>query len=120
MSLAPLMALGAVALSSAQEPATVGTVARRLGVTASSASRLLTHLERSALVSRASQTGDRRIGHLRATEAGRNMWEQASRTLASELDAAFNTLAFDEKYAHIVARLCRAEAAPRAEEPPSA
>jgi hypothetical protein len=54
------------------------------------------------------------------TEAGRSLWEQASRTLDHELDAAFNVLAFDERYAHVVARLCRsAEAAPHRERPAS-
>ncbi|TXS42142.1 MarR family transcriptional regulator [Streptomyces sp. uw30] len=119
VSLASLMALGAVA-GGHPEPMTVGAVARRLGVTASSASRMLAQLERSGWVSRGSWSGDRRVSRIRMTEAGHAFWEQASPTLDRELDAAFNVLAFDERYAHVVARLCRGtEAVPREEEPAS-
>ncbi|WP_225321102.1 MarR family transcriptional regulator [Streptomyces luteolifulvus] len=62
-------------------------MARRLGVTASSASRGLAQLERSGWVRRASWPGDRRISRIEMTEAGRSLWEQASRTLDHELDA---------------------------------
>ncbi|GGY12484.1 MarR family winged helix-turn-helix transcriptional regulator [Streptomyces minutiscleroticus] len=106
IGLASLMALGAVTRSH-PEPATVGSVARHLGVNASSASRLLAQLEQSGWVNRSSAPCDRRISRLRATEAGRGVWDRASRTLDHELRTAFHVLAFHEKYAHIVARLCR-------------
>ncbi|MFE4513112.1 MarR family winged helix-turn-helix transcriptional regulator [Kitasatospora sp. NPDC056783] len=106
VSLAALMALGAVAADH-PEPVTVGAVAQRLGVTASSASRVLAQLERAGRVSRGSWPGDRRVSRARLTAAGHDLWEQARPTLDRELDAAFNVLAFDERYAHIVARLCR-------------
>ncbi|MFG2887740.1 MarR family winged helix-turn-helix transcriptional regulator [Streptomyces sp. NPDC048297] len=119
VSLASLMTLGAVA-GGHPEPVTVGAMARRLGVTASSASRVLAQLERAGWVSRSSWSGDRRVSRVRMTEAGHAFWAEASHTLDRELDAAFNVLAFDERYAHIVARLCRGtEAVPRQEGPAS-
>ncbi|MFJ9721193.1 MarR family winged helix-turn-helix transcriptional regulator [Streptomyces sp. NPDC101209] len=106
VTLASLMALGAVA-GAHPEPVTVGAVARRLGVAVSSASRVLAQLERAGRVSRGLWPGDRRISRIHLTPAGHDLWEQARPTLDRELDAAFNVLAFDERYAHVVARLCR-------------
>ncbi|MFJ9121930.1 MarR family winged helix-turn-helix transcriptional regulator [Streptomyces sp. NPDC102394] len=104
--LASRMALAAVA-GAHPEPVTVGAVARRLGVAVSSASRVLAQLERAGRVSRSLWPGDRRVSRIHLTEAGHDLWEQARPTLDRELDAAFNVLAFDERYAHMVARLCR-------------
>ncbi|MFE5732117.1 MarR family winged helix-turn-helix transcriptional regulator [Streptomyces sp. NPDC056528] len=106
VSLASLMALGAVARGR-PEPATVGEVARRLGVTTSSASRALAQLERSGWVRRLPCPADRRTSRVEMTRSGHDKWEEARHTLDRELDAAFRVLAFDERYAHVVARLCR-------------
>ncbi|MFI8191493.1 MarR family transcriptional regulator [Streptomyces sp. NPDC085946] len=117
VGLAPLMALGAL-VRARSGSATVGDVARRLSVSASAASRMLAQLERSGWVARVEWPCDRRISRVAATEQGRGVWARASRTLDDELHTRFSTLRFDEKYAHVVARLCRAEGDPPGPRPP--
>ncbi|MFD4573910.1 MarR family winged helix-turn-helix transcriptional regulator [Streptomyces sp. NPDC058417] len=87
----------------------VADVARRMSVSPSAASRMLARLERAGWVTRVAWPCDRRISRMAATEAGRRVWSQASRTLDRELDVSFGALKFDERYAHVVARLCRGE-----------
>ncbi|MET9116701.1 MarR family transcriptional regulator [Streptomyces longwoodensis] len=113
IGLGPLMALGALA---GERPGsvTVSGLARRLGVSVSAASRMLTHLERSGWTARTAWPCDRRTSHVTVTDAGLTLWTRASRTLEHELDAAFGALRFDERYAHVVARLCHTgDATPR-------
>ncbi|MET8168039.1 MarR family transcriptional regulator [Streptomyces sp. NPDC005329] len=121
VGLAPLMALG-VLVGEHPGSVPVGDVARRLSVSASAASRILTQLESSGWATRVAWPCDRRISRLAATEAGRHVWTRAGRTLDRELDFSFRTLRFNERYAHVVARLCRAEddtpGHPRHHEPP--
>lgn len=107
IGMGPLMALGALA---GERPGslTVSGLARRLGVSVSAASRMLAHLERSGWTSKTAWPCDRRTSRVTVTEAGLALWTRASRTLEHELDAAFRALRFDERYAHVVARLCRA------------
>ncbi|MEU3511019.1 MarR family transcriptional regulator [Streptomyces longwoodensis] len=106
IGLVPLMALGALA---GERPGsvTVSGLARRLGVSVSAASRMLTYLERSGWTARTAWPCDRRTSHVTVTDAGLALWTRASRTLEHELDTAFRALRFDERYAHVVARLCR-------------
>ncbi|MFF4657952.1 MarR family winged helix-turn-helix transcriptional regulator [Streptomyces sp. NPDC001381] len=113
VGLAPLMALG-VLVGEHPGSVAVGGVARRLGVSVSAASRVLAHLESAGWTVRVAWPCDRRASRVAATGAGLALWARASRTLDRELDTAFRTLSFDERYAHVVARLCRA-----AEEPPA-
>ncbi|WP_327180948.1 MarR family transcriptional regulator [Streptomyces sp. NBC_01334] len=121
VGLTSLMALGVLAC---EHPGsvTVGDVARRLSVSASAASRSLAQLESSGWATRVAWPCDRRISRMAATEAGRRLWTRAGRTLDRELDLSFRTLRFDERYAHVVARLCRAEddgpGRPHSHEPP--
>ncbi|MFH9176809.1 hypothetical protein [Streptomyces albogriseolus] len=42
------------------------------------------------------------------------MWRRASETLEQELDHAFTTLKFDERYAHAASRLRRVDGQPPA------
>ncbi|WP_437024884.1 MarR family winged helix-turn-helix transcriptional regulator [Streptomyces sp. enrichment culture] len=113
IGLGPLMALGLLVKSS-PAPLSVSGVAGRLGVSVSAASRVLARLEEQGRAVRVAWPCDRRAGRVTATEAGSRLWTQASRTLDRELSAAFRTLRFDERYAHVAARLCRAE-----DEPPA-
>ncbi|MGW5653314.1 MarR family transcriptional regulator [Streptomyces humi] len=109
----PLMALG-VLVREHPESVTVGGVARRLGLSVSAASRMLAHLERAGWTVRVAWPCDRRTSRVAVTDSGLRLWSRASETLDRELDHAFGTLRFDEKYAHVVARLCRAH-----EDPPA-
>ncbi|MEV5089386.1 hypothetical protein ACOZDZ_21375 [Streptomyces griseoincarnatus] len=42
------------------------------------------------------------------------MWRRARETLERELDHAFTTLKFDERYTHVTSRLCRVDGEPPA------
>ncbi|MGW7425179.1 MarR family transcriptional regulator [Streptomyces sp. NPDC054813] len=109
----PLMALG-VLVRERPGSVTVGAVARQLGVSVSTASRMLTQLERSGWTIRIAWPCDRRTTRISATDSGLSLWSRANQTLERELDLAFEKLRFDENYAHVVARLCRA-----GEDPPA-
>nr|WP_239149631.1 MarR family transcriptional regulator [Streptomyces sp. SID12501] len=100
------MALG-VLVRERPESVTVGGVARQLGVSDSTASRILNQLERSGWTVRVAWPCDQRATRIAVTDAGLEVWNGASRTLDRELDLAFEKLRFDEKYTHVVARLCR-------------
>ncbi|MET8975802.1 MarR family transcriptional regulator [Streptomyces sp. NPDC004539] len=102
----PLMALG-VLVRERPDSVAVGGVARRLGVSDSTASRMLERLERSGWTVRVAWPCDQRTTRIAATDAGLALWTGASRTLDRELDLAFRRLRSDEKYTHVVARLCR-------------
>ncbi|MCH0566242.1 MULTISPECIES: MarR family winged helix-turn-helix transcriptional regulator [unclassified Streptomyces] len=113
LGLGQLMALG-VLVDEQSGSATVSGVARRLGLSVSAASRILAHLERSGWTGRVAWPCDRRASRVAITEAGLAVWRHATETLDRELDHAFTALKYDERYAHVAARLCRAR-----EEPPA-
>ncbi|KOT34182.1 hypothetical protein ADK41_26520 [Streptomyces caelestis] len=113
VGLGQLMALGVLA-GEQSAPATVSGVARRLGLSVSAASRMLAHLERSGWTDKVAWPCDRRASRVAITEAGRAVWRSASETLEHELDHAFTALKFDERYAHVASRLCRADGEPPA------
>ncbi|MFF8591844.1 MarR family winged helix-turn-helix transcriptional regulator [Streptomyces sp. NPDC015220] len=113
IGLGQLMALGAL-VDEHPDSVAVGGVARRLGLSSSAASRILAHLERSGWAAKVAWSCDRRTSRVAVTEAGLALWAPASRTLDHELAMVFETLKFDERYAHVVARLCRAGGEPPA------
>jgi len=69
-------------------PIAVGDVARRVGVTASTASRQLAPLEEHGLIERASDPGDARIARLRATRAGERALERARDVMLNDYRVA--------------------------------
>ncbi|MGQ5228467.1 hypothetical protein [Streptomyces sp. yara] len=75
---------------------------------------MLAHLERSGCTDKVAWPCDRRTSRVAITEAGLAVWRRASETLERELDRAFTTLKFDERYAHVASRLCRADGGPPA------
>jgi DNA-binding MarR family transcriptional regulator len=113
IGLGALMALGLLVKSS-PAPLSVSGIAGRQGVSVSSASRVLARLEEQGRAVRVAWPCDRRAGRFTATAAGARLWTHARRTLDRELSAEFRALRFDERYAHVAARLCRAE-----DEPPA-
>ncbi|WP_448316088.1 MarR family winged helix-turn-helix transcriptional regulator [Streptomyces sp. CO7] len=111
IGLGQLMALGVLAR---EHPGSVSVsgVARRLGVSVSAASRVLAQLERAGRTVRVAWPCDRRASRVTATETGLDLWNRACQTLHRELSLSMRTLRFDERYAHLVARLCRTDQAP--------
>jgi DNA-binding MarR family transcriptional regulator len=109
IGLGQLMALGVLAR---EHPGSVSVsgLARRLGVSVSAASRMLAQLERAGRAVRVAWPCDRRAGRATVTETGLDLWNRACHTLHRELSLSLRTLRFDERYAHLVARLCRTEA----------
>ncbi|MDH6228328.1 MULTISPECIES: MarR family transcriptional regulator [Streptomyces] len=108
IGLGQFMALGVLAREH-PESVSVSGVARRLGVSVSAASRVLAQLERAGRTVRVAWPCDRRASRVTVTETGLDLWNRACHTLHHELSLAFGTLRFDERYAHLVARLCRTE-----------
>ncbi|MEU0254193.1 MarR family transcriptional regulator [Streptomyces sp. NPDC006184] len=106
ISLSAGMVLGAV-VHAGRGGITLGAIARRCGVSASSTSRMVAHLEHSRLVRRLSSSGDRRLHTVEATTDGIERWEAFSRTVEEEMHRFFTTRTFAPEYRGVVARLCR-------------
>ena len=97
-------------LERADEPLAVGEVAVQAGVAPPTATRMLDSLERDGYVVRERQAGDRRLVHVRITDAGRRAVKAKRARSAAKREEVFSSLppAERKQAARVLSRLAEA------------